>query len=111
MSAIRLVPFSTPRPQRTSWARRSISDKARQITVRQLAELCLKAAHCRAKIVSVNERKRPAKSEVELLLCNAARAKRLLGWEPEVSLEEGLGHTAEYVRQNLGDYCVNGYSV
>jgi NAD dependent epimerase/dehydratase len=81
------------------------------VSVRRLAEMCLKGARCRAKIVSVDERKRPAKSEVGLLLCDPARAKRLLGWQPEVSLEEGLEHTAEYVRQNRGDYLAKGYSV
>jgi dTDP-glucose 4,6-dehydratase len=26
------------------------------------------------------------------------KARRLLGWEPEVTLEEGLRHTVEYFR-------------
>jgi UDP-glucuronate decarboxylase len=30
-----------------------------------------------------------------------ARAKRLLGWEPRVSLKEGLGRTIEHFRKIL----------
>lgn len=35
----------------------------------------------RARVVSVQERQRPEKSEVRLLLCQPAKARRLLGWE------------------------------
>ena len=31
-----------------------------------------------------------------------AKARRVLGWEPKVSLEEGLGLTVEYFRKLLG---------
>ena len=30
------------------------------------------------------------------------KAKRVLGWEPEVPLEEGLRETVEYFRKKLG---------
>jgi len=31
-----------------------------------------------------------------------SRAKKILGWEPKISLEEGLGKTTEYFKQELG---------
>ncbi|MDN4066466.1 GDP-mannose 4,6-dehydratase [Paenibacillus vini] len=37
-------------------------------------------------------------SEIQKLLCNSAKAKSLLQWEPEVSLEEGISRTAEWIR-------------
>ncbi|WP_322906523.1 dTDP-glucose 4,6-dehydratase [Paenibacillus sp. SGZ-1009] len=37
-------------------------------------------------------------SEIPKLLCNSAKAKRLLGWEPEVSLEEGISRTRAWIR-------------
>lgn len=36
-------------------------------------------------------------SEIQKLLCNSAKAKRLLGWEPRVSLEEGIRRTREWI--------------
>ena len=37
-------------------------------------------------------------SEIPKLLCNSGKAKRLLGWEPMVTLEEGILHTEQWIR-------------
>lgn len=39
-------------------------------------------------------------SEIQKLLCNYDKAKRLLGWEPKVSLEEGIRLTEEWIQTN-----------
>jgi nucleoside-diphosphate-sugar epimerase len=65
----------------------------------------------KARIVSVSERQRPEKSEVGLLLCDASKASRVLKWAPQISLEEGLGRTADYLRHNLGHYRSDRYVV
>ncbi len=39
-------------------------------------------------------------AEIPKLLCNPALAKKVLGWEPKVSLEEGLDETKEWLREN-----------
>ncbi len=39
-------------------------------------------------------------SEIRKLLCNASKAERLLGWRPEVTLEEGLRRTEQWIRDN-----------
>ncbi|GAA4718787.1 dTDP-glucose 4,6-dehydratase [Brevibacillus fulvus] len=36
-------------------------------------------------------------SEIQKLLCNYEKAKRLLGWQPEISLEEGIRRTEEWI--------------
>src|SRR4029079_14349207 len=36
-------------------------------------------------------------SEIAVLRCDARQAKEVLGWEPRVSLEEGIGHTSEWL--------------
>ncbi len=36
-------------------------------------------------------------SEIQKLLCNNESAKRLLGWEPAVSLEEGIRRTEQWI--------------
>jgi len=82
------------------------------ISVAELAQRCLEAAGGgRARIVSAAERQRPAKSEVELLVCNAAKAQSLLGWTPQVPLEEGLRRTADYLRAHLAQYRAGDYVI
>jgi NAD dependent epimerase/dehydratase len=81
------------------------------ISVRELAQLCLKITGRTATLVSIEERSRPAKSEVDLLISDASKAKKLLGWSPEVALVDGLRATAEYVRAHLDYYDAGGYVV
>lgn len=38
-------------------------------------------------------------SEVQKLLCNPSKANELLGWEPQVSLEEGIERLREWLRE------------
>jgi len=81
------------------------------ISIQELAELCLQAAGRTARLVSVGQRSRPEKSEVGLLLSDSSKARKLLGWSPEVTLSDGLRATAEYVRAHLDHYNAEGYVV
>ena len=38
-------------------------------------------------------------SEIPKLLCNYEKAKRLLGWEPKVTLEEGIAQTEAWIKE------------
>ena len=44
---------------------------------------------------------RPSKSEVERLWCDNRQAKELLRWEPQVSLDDGLRYTVDWIAQHL----------
>ncbi len=81
------------------------------ISIGDLARKCLEIVGSEAELVSRTERVRPDKSEVGLLLCNAQKANRLLGWTSKISLEQGLRQTADYLRDRLSDYRVETYSV
>ena len=54
---------------------------------------------------------RPDASEVMELLCNYGKAHGVLGWEPRVSLEEGLSRTVAYIRDHLHHYKPQLYNV
>lgn len=81
------------------------------ISVGEIAQRCLELIGSEAEIVSVTERQRPQHSEVGLLLCNASKAQRLLGWKPKVSLDEGLSQIAHYVQTHLNQYHYQDYVV
>ncbi|MDQ6777814.1 MAG: GDP-mannose 4,6-dehydratase [Actinomycetota bacterium] len=49
-------------------------------------------------------RVRPRNSEVERLCSDPSKAKRLLGWKPEVSLTDGLVATIAAIRSDLDSY-------
>ena len=39
-------------------------------------------------------------SEIQKLLCDYTKAKKILGWEPKVSLEEGIKRTEDWIKEN-----------
>jgi dTDP-glucose 4,6-dehydratase len=76
----------------------------REISVGALAELIGTLAGRSVKVVTETERERPVGSEVERLLAANDRARDLLGWKPEFSLEEGLRRTIEWFGSNMDRY-------
>lgn len=72
----------------------------REISVGELAPMIAKLMNRDLEIVTDDERKRPADSEVERLLCDNRLMKSLTGWEPTVSLEEGLRRTIDWFRND-----------
>jgi dTDP-glucose 4,6-dehydratase len=55
-------------------------------------------------------RLRPAASEVGRLISNNEKARQLLGWKPEVSLDEGLARTVRAIAASLADYKTGQYT-
>lgn len=51
-----------------------------------------------------SQRIRPEKSEVERLWCDNTKAKELCGWEPKISLEDGLKDTISWISKNVDKY-------
>ncbi|WP_303884591.1 SDR family NAD(P)-dependent oxidoreductase [Acetomicrobium mobile] len=83
----------------------------REISIGNLAELITRLIGKPVDIESDMSRIRPANSEVERLIADNTLAQHLLGWEPEVSLEEGLIRTIEWVRQHLRRYRSGVYAI
>jgi NAD dependent epimerase/dehydratase len=85
--------------------------QGKAISIGELAHLCLEIVGSKATIVKEKVRERPKKSEVELLICDPTKAKKLLNWSPKVSLEEGLKRTAKYLGDNLEKFRNKEYRV
>ena len=83
----------------------------REISIGDLAELLVKVSGQDAVVVSDQSRVRPGGSEVERLLCDNARAREWCGWEPQVSLEEGLRRTSDWVRTHLDRLAAKNYQI
>jgi NAD dependent epimerase/dehydratase len=81
------------------------------ITIGDLADLIVEVMGADAEVVCDEERVRPEASEVMQLIASAAKARELAGWEPRVSLREGLARTAEYVRSHPELYKPDIYNV
>jgi NAD dependent epimerase/dehydratase len=83
----------------------------RGVTIGELASLIMKIMDRAVPIVADERRVRPPESEVERLLCDPRKANDLTGWTAQVSLEEGLRRTIEFIRGNLSRYKVDIYNV
>jgi NAD dependent epimerase/dehydratase len=75
------------------------------ISIGDLAKLAIRLCAERtgrpAEIVTDQQRIRPEKSEVLRLRSDNTLARDLMGWEPQVSLEEGLHRTIDWIAAHL----------
>jgi NAD dependent epimerase/dehydratase len=61
-------------------------------------------------VMATDERQRPPASEVERLLADARKARRMLGWEPTVAFATGLERTIEWLERSLHEYRPHVYT-
>jgi NAD dependent epimerase/dehydratase len=83
----------------------------REISIGDLVRTLIEVTGSTAEVVVDPSRLRPAGSEVERLLCDNTRAREWAGWEPQVTLEEGLARTSAWVRDNLDRLHTAGYAI
>jgi NAD dependent epimerase/dehydratase len=83
----------------------------REISIGDLVELLCGITGRSVEITTDEDRLRPTGSEVERLLCDHSLATRISGWTPEISLEEGLHRTAEWVQSHLVELEAGGYHI
>ncbi|UFN49765.1 GDP-mannose 4,6-dehydratase [Roseomonas sp. OT10] len=83
----------------------------REISIGELAQMIFRLIGREPEIVTDEKRLRPGKSEVMRLIASQEKCRRLLGWAPGVTLEEGLGRTIEWIRANPGFFQHADYHV
>ena len=75
-----------------------------EVSVKDLVEMILEMIDHTVNIVIDQDRLRPQKSEVLRLLSDNQRARKILGWKPEVQLKEGLRLTIEWIKAHASFY-------
>ena len=70
-------------------------------SIGEIIEICRQVTRSDAAVVTDEQRIRPDGSEVEVLLSEPAKARKVLGWEPRVALEDGLSATAEWLKPRV----------
>ncbi|WP_417832235.1 SDR family NAD(P)-dependent oxidoreductase [Terasakiella sp.] len=83
----------------------------REISIGDLAKLIIQLCGNDNPLEEDLTRTRPKNSEVERLLADSSKAKQLLGWSSEITLEEGLKQTIEWFRENIHHYERNNYVI
>ncbi len=82
-----------------------------EISVGELAEKIIMLVGRDVRIETDESRLRPAASEVFRLHGDNRLARELLGWQPQVGLDEGLRRTIDWVAQHLDRYDPSRYQV
>src|SRR5260221_7200074 len=82
------------------------------VTIGDVAEKIIKLVE-RPVTISANEsqRLRPDASEVLKLESDNRLAGKLLGWRPEISLDEGLQRTIDWIRDHIEQFDPNVYTI
>ena len=79
------------------------------IRISDLAKAIIKKIGNPIKIMVELQRLRPEKSEVMRLSSDNEAARTRLGWQPEVSLDQGLDKTIEWIKGHLDFYQIGKY--
>lgn len=83
----------------------------RTVSIRELVEIICGMIGKTPNIISEEQRQRPEKSEVMKLHATFEKAQRLIGWQPEVTLEEGLRRTIDWIADHPHFFNPDEYAV
>jgi nucleoside-diphosphate-sugar epimerase len=74
------------------------------VTVKGMANTVIDMMGIDTTVVIDPSRERPSNSEVKYLSANADKSKKLLCWEPVITLERGVAQTIQWFRENRHIY-------
>jgi dTDP-glucose 4,6-dehydratase len=82
-----------------------------ETSIGELADRIPALIEKKVEIIFDATRLRPDKSEVERLVADNSKAKKLTVWEPKISLDEGLKMAIEWISKYLSMYKPEIYNV
>lgn len=82
-----------------------------EVSIAEVVERVLTLLERDVPVALDGHRVRPPNSEVERLVADIGKAKSLLGWKPDIDLDEGLRRTIEWLTGSLGEYKPAIYNV
>lgn len=83
----------------------------REITIGDLAQKMIDMVDPKARILCDEQRLRPKNSEVERLLGDNSLLYQLTGFQPEITIDEGLEATVAFIQKNLSRYKTDIYNI
>jgi len=83
----------------------------RAVSVAELFEIACRTLGVEAAVEQDAQRFRPDGSEVMVLQADASKARALLGWEPQVTLEDGLRRTADWLSRHRNPEAARHYQI
>ena len=81
------------------------------VSVREIVDYVAQIVGRELHVQSIQERSRPATSEVERLICDAQKAQRLLGWLPRCKFVDGLKVTVQWIAEHIEFYKPHIYAI
>jgi dTDP-glucose 4,6-dehydratase len=82
-----------------------------EVSIREVGERILRLLGREVPVIVSDDRMRPSNSEVSRLMADRRKAETLLGWRPEIDLDEGLRRTIEWMSGALDSYKASIYNV
>lgn len=82
-----------------------------EISIEELVKKIIYLTNEDVKIICDEERLRPEKSEVNRLWADNKKIKTLTEWSPKYTLDEGLGETIEWIKNNMDYFKTDIYNV
>lgn len=83
----------------------------RGVSIGEVVKLLQQVSNRHVQLETDAARLRPEASEVDRLICNNTKARQLLGWSPNYSLEDGLREVVNFIQSFSDLYKVNLYNI
>ncbi len=80
-------------------------------SIADMIRISQKLCKTNKKLIVEGKRKRPIKSEVRRLQCDAKNFKREIGWVQKINFKKGLNQTIEWFKQNLNSRKSSSYQI